>query len=119
MEYLKTREQFGVPIGSFQALQHRIAKVFISVQLAEAALRRGVQDFDLGGSERARGAALAKAQCGQAYALAAKEGVQMHGGIGVTDEHSIGFHLKTAQVGNTLFGDAAAMRAVWASLGDY
>ena len=119
LDYLKTRQQFGVPIGSFQALQHRIAKVFIRLQLAEAALRRGLESFECGGSERARGAALAKAQCGEAYALAAKEGVQMHGGIGVTDEHSMGFHLKAAQVGNTLFGDAAVMRSIWSELSDY
>ena len=82
-------------------------------------LRQGVAQFDLGGTRRAQGAALAKAQCGEAYALAAKEGVQMHGGIGVTDEHDIGFHLKSSQVGNTLWGDPASMRSLWASLGGY
>ncbi len=119
LDYLKTRQQFGVPIGSFQALQHRIANVFIRLQLAEAALRQGVDAFAQGGRVRARGAALAKAQCGDAYALAASEGVQMHGGIGVTDEHDMGFHLKAAQVGNMLFGHADAMRSHWASLADY
>lgn len=119
LDYLKTRKQFGVVIGSFQALQHRIAQVFIRIQLAQAGLRQGVAQFDLGGTPRAQGAALAKAQCGEAYALAAKEGVQMHGGIGVTDEHDIGFHLKSSQVGNTLWGEPASMRSLWASLAGY
>ena len=72
-----------------------------------------------GAAAQARGAAMAKALCGEAYMLAAREGVQMHGGIGVTDEHSVGFHLKAAQVGNQLYGSPAAMRNLWASLGDY
>ncbi len=119
LDYLKTRRQFGAAIGSFQALQHRIAEVFIRLQLAQAALRIGVSDFGCGGVKRGRSAALAKAQCGAAYVLAAKEGVQMHGGIGVTDEHDIGFHLKSAQVGNTLFGDGLTCRSVWASWAGY
>ena len=119
LDYLKTRRQFGVAIGSFQALQHRIADVFIRLQLAQAALRIGVAQFDRGGADRARGAALAKAQCGQAYMLAAKEGVQMHGGIGVTDEHDMGFHLKSAQVGQALYGDASTCRSVWSASAGY
>ena len=119
LEYLKTRQQFGVPIGSFQALQHRISQVFIRLQMAEAALRIGVDQFALGGAERARAAALAKAQCGEAYSLASREGVQLHGGIGVTDEHDIGFHLKSAQVGSVLFGDAHSCRSTWAALAGY
>ena len=119
LDYLKTRRQFGAAIGSFQALQHRIAEVFVRLQLAQAALRIGVAQFGSGGVERARSAALAKAQCGAAYLIAAKEGVQMHGGIGVTDEHDIGFHLKSAQVGNALFGDVSSCRSVWAALAGY
>jgi alkylation response protein AidB-like acyl-CoA dehydrogenase len=119
LEYLKTRQQFDVPIGSFQALQHRIARVFIRQQLAEAALAQGLIGFNLGGKARARAVALAKAKCGEAYLLAAKEGVQMHGGIGVTDEHEMGFHLKSAQVANQLCGSADACRSDWADNAGY
>jgi alkylation response protein AidB-like acyl-CoA dehydrogenase len=116
LEHLKTRQQFDRPIGSFQALQHRCARVYIAIELAAAALRSALDETDLAPR---RGAALAKASCGEAYLLAAREGVQMHGGIGVTDEHEIGFHLKAAQVGNTLLGSPAAMRRRWAELGAY
>ena len=116
IEHLKTRRQFDRPIGSFQALQHRCARVYIAIELAAAALHSALAETGLA---QPRPAALAKASCGEAYTLAAAEGVQMHGGIGVTDEHGIGFHLKAAQVGNTLLGGGAAMRRRWAELGDY
>src|SRR6185312_6426447 len=81
VQYLKDRRQFGVPIGSFQALKHRAAAMFCEIELTRSAVL----------------AALAKAKAGDAFFLIGNEGVQMHGGIGMTDEHESGFFLKRAR----------------------
>jgi acyl-CoA dehydrogenase len=112
LEYLKTRQQFGVPIGSFQALKHRAARCYMELELcrsivmaAHEALDRGADDAQIG-----RLAGAAKARCTEAYLLIGNEGVQMHGGIGMTDEHDVGFHLKRARALEMEFGDAAFHR---------
>jgi alkylation response protein AidB-like acyl-CoA dehydrogenase len=105
LSYLKERKQFGVPIGSFQALQHRAAHLYAEMEVARAAVLKAQQllDADDPGAERA--ALVAKAMTGLASTLAVQEGVQMHGGIGMTDEYDIGFYMKRQRVLAELFGD--------------
>lgn len=104
LAYLKERKQFGVAIGSFQALQHRAAQLYAEIELARAAVRKA-QVLNDAGEDCAIAASTAKAMAGLAADLAVREGVQMHGGIGMTDEHDIGLFMKRARVLNTLFGD--------------
>ena len=119
VEHLKTRKQFDVPIGSFQALKHRAADVFIELELARSVVMAAARAVDEDDAEIARLASLAKAKCSDAYVLAANEGVQMFGGVGMTDEYDIGLYLKRARAAELTFGDAAFHRARWASLGGY
>ena len=121
VEYLKTRVQFGVLIGTFQALKHRAAKMYIETELARSAVMAAHRALDEGRDDGAvaRLASLAKARCADAYNLIAKEGVQMHGGIGMTDEHDIGLFLKRARVAEMTFGDAAYHRDRIARLESY
>ena len=119
LEYLKNRRQFGVPIGSFQALQHRAARLFIELELARSALLAAARAVDSAPDEVPLLSALAKASCSDAFVHAANEGVQMHGGIGMTDEHDIGLYLKRARAADATFGDAAGHRARWAALKGY
>ena len=109
LEYLKTRVQFGVPIGSFQALKHRAARLFVEIELARSAVMHAHRTLDEGRDDTAvaRAAAIAKARCSDAGMLVAHEAVQMHGGIGMTDEHDIGFFLKRARATEMTFGDGA------------
>ena len=117
--YLKQREQFGVPIGSFQALKHRAAQQFIEIELCRSAVMAAARAVDDGVEDAARLVSLAKARCSDAAILVADESIQMHGGIGMTDEHEIGFYLKRARVAELTFGDAAYHRDRWARLGGY
>ena len=119
LEYLKTRDQFGVKIGSFQALQHRAAKVYMEIQLARSTVMAASRAVDAGDKQAARLVSLAKARCSEAYLLAANEGVQIFAGVGMTDEYDIGFYLKRARVAELTFGDAAFHRSRWATLGGY
>lgn len=115
LEYLKTRKQFGAPIGSFQSLQHRAARLFIDIELSRAAVDAAAAAADSGDAAAlASAASLAKVRCGETLMAVAYEGVQMHGGIGMTDEHAIGFYLKRARVAEMEFGDAAWHRDRWA-----
>ena len=119
LDYLRQREQFGVPIGSFQALKHRAAHLFIQVELCRSAVMAAARAVDEGGAESAKLVSLAKARCSEAALLVANEAVQMHGGIGMTDEHDIGFYLKRARVAELTFGDASFHRDRWARLSGY
>jgi alkylation response protein AidB-like acyl-CoA dehydrogenase len=119
VEHLKNRQQFGVPIGSFQALKHRAANVFIEIELAKSAVWAAARAVDADAPDLAKLASLAKARCSDAYVLAANEGVQMFGGVGMTDEYDIGFYLKRARAAELTFGDAAFHRARWAALSGY
>jgi acyl-CoA dehydrogenase len=112
MDYVKTRKQFGVPVGSFQALKHRAAVVYIELELTRSAVMAAAQAVDGAGDAAAvaRAVSIAKARASDAFLLAANEGIQMHGGIGMTDEHDIGFFLKRARVAEMTFGDAAFHR---------
>jgi alkylation response protein AidB-like acyl-CoA dehydrogenase len=106
VSYLKERRQFGKLIGEFQALQHRAAQLYIDIEITRAAVLKALQTLD-GNFENAGAAvAVAKARAGSTATLAVQEGVQMHGGMGMTDEFDIGFFMKRARVCEELFGDA-------------
>jgi alkylation response protein AidB-like acyl-CoA dehydrogenase len=120
VQYLKDRKQFGVPIGSFQALKHRAAQMFCEIELTRTAVIAALSALDAGDSVAASAlASLAKAKAGEALFLVSNEGVQMHGGIGMTDEHEIGFFLKRARVAQASFGDTAFQRRRYADLSGY
>jgi alkylation response protein AidB-like acyl-CoA dehydrogenase len=117
--YLKERKQFGVAIGSFQALKHRAAKLFIELELARSATLLAARALDENLPDAKALVSVAKARCSDAYVLAANEAVQLHGGIGMTDEHEIGFFIKHARVCELTFGDAAHHRDRYARLNGY
>ena len=104
--YLKERKQFGATIGSFQALQHRAAHLYSEMEVARAATLKAQQLLDAGDAGAEAAVSVAKAMTGLATTLAVQEGVQMHGGIGMTDEYDIGFYMKRARVLAEMFGDA-------------
>ena len=119
LEYLRQRKQFGVPIGSFQGLKHRAAHLFIEVELCRSAVMAAARAVDEGNPEAAKLVSLAKARCSEAAVLVTNEAVQMFGGIGMTDEHEIGFYMKRARVAEQTFGDATHHRERWARLSEY
>ena len=104
--YLKERKQFGQLIGSFQALQHRAAHLYSEMEVARAAVLKAQQLLDAGDAGADQATSVAKAMSGLATGLAVQEGVQMHGGIGMTDEYDIGFFMKRHRVLAEMFGDA-------------
>jgi alkylation response protein AidB-like acyl-CoA dehydrogenase len=106
VDYLKTRKQFGKTIGAFQALQHRAAQVHAELELARAAVFKAQHMLDRKHTGAGHAAQVAKASAGWAACLATEEGVQMHGGIGMTDEHDIGLYLKRARVLDEMYGGA-------------
>src|SRR4030095_11695439 len=103
-EYLKQRKQFGKLIGEFQALQHRAAHLFGEIEIARAAALKAAELIDAGDPRAELMVSVAKAKAGRSAALAVQEGVQMHGGIGMTDEHDIGLYMKREAVLSELFG---------------
>lgn len=108
VSYLKERKQFGVMIGSFQALQHRAAHLYSEMEVARAAVLKAQQLLDAagtGGTNADEAVSIAKAMTGMATTLSVQEGIQMHGGIGMTDEYDIGFYMKRARVLAEMFGD--------------
>ena len=105
VEYLKTREQFGVKIGSFQALQHRAVDMFVEVELLRSIATEAMVRADEDGPERTAAIAAAKVQLGVGGALVSRQALQLHGGIGVTDEADIGLFFKRHHALMTLFGD--------------
>ncbi|TFI58525.1 acyl-CoA dehydrogenase [Sphingomonas parva] len=106
VDYLKQRKQFGRPIGEFQALQHRAAHLYSELEIARAAVLKAQQLLDAGDAAAEVMVSVAKTKAGLVSTLAAQEGVQMHGGIGMTDEYDIGLYMKRDRVLNELFGDA-------------
>jgi alkylation response protein AidB-like acyl-CoA dehydrogenase len=117
--YLKERRQFGVPIGSFQALKHRAAHLHVEVELTRSVVRAALAALDAGDVDAPRLVSAAKARASDTYVLAANEAVQLHGGIGVTDDLDIGLFLKRARVCELTFGDAAYHRDRFARLHGY
>jgi len=119
VQYLKERKQFGVAIGTFQALKHRAAQMFCEVEMSRSAVLAAVSSLDHSGNDAAALACLAKAKANETLFLCGNEGVQMHGGIGMTDEHEIGFFMKRARVAQAIFGDTAFCRDRYAKLTGY
>lgn len=105
LAYLKDRQQFGRPLGSFQALQHRAAQLFTELEITQAAVLKALQVLDGEFDRAALVVSVAKARAGASATLAVQEAVQMHGGMGMTDEFDIGLFMKRARVGQELFGD--------------
>ncbi|MGY4474647.1 acyl-CoA dehydrogenase family protein [Bradyrhizobium sp. USDA 3364] len=106
LTYLKERKQFGKAIGEFQALQHRAAQLYIDIEITRAAVLKALQALDADIEKAATAVAVAKARAGTTATLAVQEGVQMHGGMGMTDQFDIGFFMKRARVCQELLGDS-------------
>ncbi len=119
VQYLKDRKQFGVVIGSFQALKHRAARMFCEVEVTRSAVIAACSALDENTNDAAALAVLAKGKANDTLDLCGNEGVQMHGGIGMTDEHEIGFFMKRARVARATFGDTAFCRDRYATLLGY
>jgi alkylation response protein AidB-like acyl-CoA dehydrogenase len=105
VDYLKQRKQFGKAIGEFQALQHRAAHLYGEIEIARAAAYKAAALLDSGDERAELFVSVAKAKAAEVAGLAAREGVQLHGGIGMTDEYDIGLYMKRDRVLNELFGD--------------
>ncbi|MBM0107092.1 acyl-CoA dehydrogenase [Steroidobacter sp. S1-65] len=105
LNYLREREQFGVKIGSFQALQHRAAHLFCEIELVRSVVLRTLQALDAQEPTASSLVCLAKAKASDVARIATNEAVQMHGGIGMTDEFDIGFFMKRARAAAETFGD--------------
>jgi alkylation response protein AidB-like acyl-CoA dehydrogenase len=106
VNYLKERKQFGRRIGEFQALQHRAARLYVDIEITRAAVLKALQTLEGDFENAASAVAVAKARAGTTASWAVQEGVQMHGGMGMTDQFDIGFFMKRARVCDELFGDA-------------
>ena len=106
VDYLKQRQQFGKFIGEFQALQHRAAMLYTDLEISRAALIAAQQALDADPHGAAQAVAVAKARAGRTATTAVQEGVQMHGGMGMTDAFEIGFFMKRARVLQELWGDS-------------
>lgn len=119
IQYLKERKQFGVAIGSFQALQHRAAHLWSEIELVKSVVLRALQALDKNAADTGQLASLAKAKACEVAELATNEAVQMHGGIGMTDEFDIGLFLKRARPVQQLFGDYSYHADRYAQLRGY
>jgi alkylation response protein AidB-like acyl-CoA dehydrogenase len=119
VDYLKQRKQFGKLIGEFQALQHRAAHLYGEIEIARAAALKAAELLDSGDEKAELMVAVAKAKAASVARLAVQEGVQMHGGIGMTDEHDIGLYMKRDAVLGELFGDVYFHRNRVAELSGY
>ncbi|HEY7958839.1 MAG TPA: acyl-CoA dehydrogenase family protein [Sphingomicrobium sp.] len=119
LDYLKQRKQFGKLIGEFQALQHRAAHLYAEIEIARAAAFKAAALLDSGDERAELFVSVAKAKAATVASLAVSEGVQMHGGIGMTDEHDIALFMKREAVLGELFGDVYYHRERVAQLSGY
>ena len=115
-EYLGAREQFGVKIGSFQALQHRAVEMFVEVELSKGTAILAALKIGAPREERLSAVSAAKSQLSVGGKLVTQQSLQLHGGIGITDEHDIGLYFKRMHSLNTLFGDEEFHTNRYASL---
>jgi alkylation response protein AidB-like acyl-CoA dehydrogenase len=118
-DFLKVRVQFGQPLSTFQALQHRMARMFTELELMRSAVEAALEAIDAGRSDLDQAVSLAKALAGDTLKLVSREMIQLHGGIGMTDEHDAGFYLKRAAVLEAMWGNAAFHRDRFARLNGY
>ncbi len=116
LQYAKERHQFGVPIGSFQAVKHKLANMFVAIERARAVAIYAVATIEDDHRRRSLAAAMAKAAAGECQRLVAADGIQLLGGIGMTWEHDQHFFVKRAKASDALLGTAAAHRARVAEL---
>lgn len=116
VDYLKEREQFGVKIGTFQALQHRAARLYVDLQLAQSSVLNALEALDKGSRGAPLAVSLAKQQTSDLSEKLLNEATQLHGGIGVTDEYDLGLYLKRARVLQQLFGDGMFHRSRYAMM---
>ena len=119
LDYLKQRKQFGALIGSFQALQHRAAEMFCEIELTKSSVMAAMRAADENSNELQRLSSLSKTMAGETLYLVSNEAIQMHGGIGVTDEYDIGFFLKRARVAEQIFGSAKYHTERYANLSGF
>lgn len=119
VEYLKTRQQFGVLIGTFQALKHRAAEMFCEIELSISVVLDALIAIDENRKDVPQLASLAKARLNDTYFLVSNEALQMHGGIGMTDEFDMGLFMKRARVAIASFGDSSFHRERYATLEGY
>lgn len=117
--YLKERKQFGVPVASFQALQHRAAQLFCELELCKSCVLKALQAVDQDSPDRSQLASMTKAKVAKTSKLAVNEAVQMHGGIGMTDEFDIGFFMKRSAAACQEYGDYYFHADRFAELGGY
>jgi len=118
LDYLKQRVQFNQVLASFQALQHRMADLFADLAQMRSAVEAGLQAVD-GGFGVARAATIAKAEANRVMHKMANEGIQLHGGIGMTDEYDVGFYLKRARVLEASFGSSSWLKDRFSKLSGY
>ena len=116
LEYLKTRKQFGVTIGSFRALQHRMVDMAIAAEEARSITYRATLEMEAGVNDGGRMVAAAKTRVGQTGLFVGRQAVQLHGGIGTSDELVIGHYLKRLMMIDMTFGHADYHRARFAAL---
>ena len=119
VSYLQERKQFGVVIGSFQGLKHRAADLYAELQLARSVVLDALSALDEDRDDVPQLASLAKAKVGEVLHAVSNEAIQMHGGIGMTDEFDIGFYLKRARVAEAAFGAVRFHRDRYAALSGY
>ena len=119
LEYLKERKQFGAVIGSFQALQHRAAEMYSELELTKSSVIAACVAADEQSNDLRRMASLAKFKAGETNHLVTNEAVQMHGGVGVTDEYDVGLYLKRARVTEQIFGNSEYHLDRYAFLSEY
>lgn len=119
LEYLQTRKQFGQLIGSFQALQHRAAQMFTDIELTKSCVAAALSAVDEQRNDIAELASLAKARAGETVHLVSNDTVQLHGGIGMTDDHESGFYMKRARVQEALLGSASFHRDRYAQMNGF
>ena len=119
LAYLKERKQFGSLIGTFQALQHRAAEMYSELELTKSSVIAACVAVDENSNDLTRMASLAKFKAGETNHLVTNEAVQMHGGVGVTDEYDVGLYLKRARVTEHIFGNAEYHLDRYASLSEY
>jgi len=116
LAYAKTREQFGVKIGSFQAIKHKMADMYVALESARTTTWFAAAAIDEGDERAPLAAAMAKASAGECQRLLTKEGIQIHGGIGYTWEHDMHLYVKHMMTDEVLFGTSATHRARIAEL---
>jgi acyl-CoA dehydrogenase len=119
LQYLKERKQFGAVIGTFQALQHRAAEMYSELELTKSSIIAACNAVDDNSNDLRRMASLAKFKSGETNHLITNEAVQMHGGVGVTDEYDVGLFMKRARVTEQIFGNSEYHIDRYATLSDY